>query len=76
MREYPEELDDEMGFDEIVVHDVGSEYYGRETSGSVTLSREVADEVTDLMLVLCMVHCVHWSGSRRSPVMHSAMMCT
>jgi hypothetical protein len=64
MRAYPEQLGEEMGFDEVVVHDVGAQYYenkeggevGAEvggsggSSGSGSVSREIADEVTDLML--------------------------
>ena len=57
MCEYPEKLTDEMGFDEVTLYDVGAEYHeegavGREDSSSRGggLSREIADEVTDLML--------------------------
>ena len=64
MRAYPEQLGEEMGFDEVVMHDVGAQYYenkeggevGAEvggsggSSGSGSVSREIADEVTDLML--------------------------
>ena len=54
MKEYPEDLLDEMSFDEVIEHDVGSEYFcdssDNKLEGSSETEKEIADEVMDLML--------------------------